>query len=441
MNLEDLKGRKICLLGLGLENFSLAQYLAKKGMRATILDKRVESELGDRYKKLKAFNFLCGPNYLKYIKDFDVIFKTPGFAGKLKIKKNAIIITAMNLFFDLCPAKIIAITGTKGKGTVASLCHHVLIRGNKKSWLAGNIGKAPFDFIDQLKPEHFVVLELSSFQLLGFRKKPHIAVVTNLFPEHLSPADPINPIYHKSLKEYYDAKANIFLNQEKDDWLIINKNNHHPDKILRKSKARKIYFDSNFCGRKSWNIRYLIGRHNQENIAAFCAVAKILKIPQKIISEAVDDFQGIEHHLEFVKEINSVKFYNDSASTMPMATLAAAKAFNEDIILIIGGMNKGYDLKKFAKQLLQLWQPIIIVLIGETAEELEQHLSKRKAAFAVYKIDGKMKEIVKRIFALASELPGKTPIVFSPGFASFDMFKNSKDRGEKFKKAVLSLSG
>jgi len=442
MNLEYLKNKKVCLLGLGLENLSLAKYLAKQGIAVSVLDKRSSKELNDRYesiKKIKAI-FYGGSGYLDKISNFDVIFKTPGFVGKLKRKNGAIITTPMALFFDLCPAKIIAVTGTKGKGTVASLCHHVLIHSNKKAWLAGNIGKAPFDFIDKLKPDHFVVLELSSFQLIDFKNRPHIAVVTNLFPEHLSPADPINPIFHKSLKEYYAAKANIFLNQKKKNWLVINKNNHHSENLLKKTKARVVFFKTNSNLPRN---PHLIGRHNQENIAAACEAVKILKISKKTINRAIENFRGLKHHLEFIAEINGVKFYNDSASTMPQATLAAIRSFDKSVILIIGGVNKGYNLKKFTKDLLKSSHPIAIMLIGRTAKELfgyfknMQSKLKNHLSTAYYRGDKNIQEIVRETAAIASR-EGDI-VLFSPGFASFDMFKNSKDRGEKFKEAVYSI--
>jgi UDP-N-acetylmuramoylalanine--D-glutamate ligase len=442
MNLEDLKNKKICLLGLGLENLSLAKYLTKKGIAVSVSDKRNSGKLGKRHQILKKIkvDFHSGPNYLNKISDFDIIFKTPGFIGNLKTNKGAIVTTPMELFFDICPAKIIAITGTKGKGTVTSLIFHILKEAGEQTWLAGNIGKAPFDFVDKLKSDHFVILELSSFQLIDFKKRPHIAVVTNLFPEHLSPADPLNPVYHKSLKEYYNAKANMFLNQKRDNWLIVNKNNHHNYSLLKKSRARKIYFEANRDFPKN---QFLIGKHNQENIAAACAVAEILKIPKKIIANAISSFRSLEHHLEFVREIDSVKFYNDSASTMPEATLAAIRSFDKSVILITGGVNKGYNLKNFAGNLLNSLYPLSIMLIGKTSKELFNHFKKSEkklnaAISAVYFRDGKnIKDVVNEAFAIAAK-PGDI-ILFSPGFASFDMFRNSKDRGEKFKKAVLNL--
>ena len=442
MNLEYLKNKKICLLGLGIENLSLAKYLARQGIAVSILDKRSSKELGDRYKTIKKIKakFYGGLGYLDKISNFDVIFKTPGFVGKLERKNNAIITTPMELFFDLCPAKIIAVTGTKGKGTVASLCHHALIHSNKKAWLAGNIGKAPFDFIDKLKSDHFVVLELSSFQLIDFKNRPHIAVVTNLFPEHLAPADPINPIFHRNLKEYYAAKANIFLNQKKENWLVVNKNNHHSENLLKKTKARVIFFKANNNLPRN---PHLIGRHNQENIAAACEVAKILKISPKTINCAIENFRSLKHHLEFIAEINSIKFYNDSASTMPQATLAAIRSFEKSVILIAGGINKGYNLEKFTKDLLKSPHPITIVLIGRTAKELFDYFKKMQSKLenrlsaAYYRGDKNIQEIVREAAAMASK-EGDI-VLFSPGFASFDMFKNSKDRGEKFKEAVLEL--
>lgn len=442
MNLRDLKNKKICFLGLGLENLSLAKYLAKQGIVISVLDKRNGQELGDRRKILKKIkaNFYGGSDYLNKISDFDIIFKTPGFAGKIKEKRGVLIATPMELFFELCPAKIIAVTGTKGKGTTASLIFEILKTAGGNVWLAGNIGKAPFDFIDKLKPDHYIVLELSSFQLLNFKKRPHIAIVTNLFQEHLAPADPINPVFHGNLKEYYGAKANLFLNQKQNDWLVVNKNNHHNKSTLKKAKSKKIYFKTNKNLPKS---RFLIGGHNQENIAAAFTVAKILKVPIKVINLAVKNFKGLEHHLEFARDIGGVKFYNDSASTMPEATLAAIKSFDKSVILITGGVNKGYNLKKFAKDLLKSSHPIVIILIGQTAKELfgyfknmPSELEKRFSA-VYYRGDKNIQEIVQETAAIASR-EGDI-VLFSPGFASFDMFKNSKDRGEKFKEAVFNV--
>ena len=435
MNINDLRNKKVCLLGLGLENLSLAKYLARRGIAVSILDKRSSKELGDRYetiKKIKA-KFYGGPAYLDKLPDFDVIFKSPGFVGNIRAKKGAIITSAMGLFFDLCPAKIIAVTGTKGKGTVASLCHHLLIHSNKKAWLAGNIGKAPFDFIDKLKPNHFVVLELSSFQLIDFKNWPHISIVTNLFPEHLSPADPVNPIFHRNLKEYYRAKANIFLNQKKENWLVINKNNHHSENLLKKTKARIVFFKTD--GDSPQNFR-LIGRHNQENIAAACEVLKILKIPQKTINRAIENFKGLKHHLEFIAGINGVKFYNDSASTMPQATLAAVNSFKNPLTLILGGVNKGYDLFNLSTKLKNYKNLKLIILIGKTSSIFLKIFKKLNPDFQVI-IGGKnIVAIIKKLLILSER---GNIVLFSPGFASFDMFKNSKDRGEKFKKAVFDV--
>lgn len=436
MKLENLKNRNICFLGLGLENLSLAKYLAKHKIISAVLDKRPVKQLGERCKEIRALgiNVFGGKNYLERVKEFDIIFKTPGFIGDLKTKKGAIITTPMELFFDLCPAKIIAITGTKGKGTVASLCHHVLIHSNKKAWLAGNIGIAPFDFIDKLKSNHIVILELSSFQLIDFKKRPNIAVVTNLFSEHLAPADPINPVFHKNLKEYYGAKANIFLNQERTDWLVVNKNSHHNKSLLKKSKAKLIYFAADKNIPKSNN---LIGEHNKENITAVCAVAKILKIDPGIIRRAVKKFKVLEHHLEFVSEINGVKFYNDSASTMPQATLAAVRAFQNPVVLILGGVNKGYDLEKFAQELKTYRNLKSIILIGKTAPELRRFFNKLNPSFKAVREVKNISGIIRKAMVLSRR--GDT-ILFSPGFASFDMFQNSKDRGMKFKEAVSALN-
>ena len=435
MGINDLKNKKVCLLGLGLENLSLANYLKHKDIDVEILDKRNADEIGERFKIVKklCLKFYGGSDYLKHIFNFDILFKTPGFIGNLKLKKDVIVTTPMELFFDLCPATIIAITGTKGKGTVASLCYHILNRGSKKVWLAGNIGRAPFDFIDKLKPDHFVVLELSSFQLMNFKKRPHIAVVTNLFPEHLAPADPVNLVFHDNLEEYYGAKANLFLNQNQSDWLVVNQNNHHDGPILKKSKAQKIYFKTNKNLPKN---KFLIGSHNQENIAAAFAVAKILKVPEKIINNAVKTFPGLRYHLEFFGNINGIKFYNDSSSTMPQATLAAINSFSSPLTLILGGVNKGYDLSDLSKKIKTCKNLKSVILIGKTSFIFLKIFKKLNLNFQVVIGEKNIAAIVKKSLALSNR---GDIVLFSPGFASFDMFKNSKDRGEKFQKAVFDI--
>jgi len=295
--MRNIAGRKICLLGWGLENQALAKFLLSKKINCqiTISDKhvRTQSFVFPRNTKLQ-----LGKNYDKNLADFDIIFRSPGyplFTPQIKkaIKKGVKINSPIKLFFELCPTKsIIGITGTKGKGTTAALIHHILKTAKRKSFLGGNIGVAPFSFIDKIKKNDWVVLELSSFQLADLNYSPKIAVITNFYKEHLAPADPNNPNYHQSLSIYKKAKLNIIKYQTKIDTAIINRKLTGKD--WRLGKGRKVYFTkSDFKNR-------LLGKHNKENIATAIAAAKQIKIKSAIIENAVASFKGLEYRLKFI---------------------------------------------------------------------------------------------------------------------------------------------
>ncbi|MFH1232419.1 MAG: Mur ligase family protein, partial [Patescibacteria group bacterium] len=294
--LKKLYNKKIALLGLGIENYALVKYVLDKKINCeiTICDARNEKELNEKYKELnkknKKINWQLGKNYNKNLEKFDILFRSPGWPIKqvksLKLKVKSCLTSPMQLFFEICPTKnIIGVTGTKGKGTTASLIYEILKTAGKKVWLGGNIGVAPFDFFNKIKKTDWVVLELSSFQLEDMTISPHISVITNFYSEHLAPADPNNPNYHKSLKDYYSAKLNIIKWQKKEDKAIVNYKLRIANYELN-TKCKIIYFEKSELQSK------LIGEHNKENIMAAVEVAKIIKIKQEVIKKAVANFKG-----------------------------------------------------------------------------------------------------------------------------------------------------
>lgn len=313
--------------------------------------------------------------------------------------------------------------------------------------MIGNIGIPSFDIIEKIQADDIVVFELSSFQLQDLEISPHIAVITNLADDHLD--------YHQSLEEYRATKRVILKYQKKGDFAIINKDYPEAYRLKDFGQAKKYFFSSKekidngafvdsdgkvyltvgghelICRQ---NEIKLIGRHNLENIAAASVVGKILQVPIEIIQDAVKNFAGLPCRLEFVKEIDGVKYYNDSFSTNPTPTIAAIKSFSIPITLILGGSEKGADFSDLAKEIAKSQVNNIIVIGKEGAKIKDAMISTRVKA----KITNGGKTIEK-IVSQAKEITNSGVVLFSPACASFDMFKNYKDRGEKFMEAVKKL--
>lgn len=436
MKLPDLNNKKIALLGLGAENYSLLKFLFKKKVQAefTIHDMRDKAALGEKYEELRnKVNWVFGPTANQGLYKFDILFRSPGWPTScpgikeaLK-KKKTILYSPIRLFFDLVPTKnIIGVTGTKGKGTTSSLIYEILKKAGKKVWLGGNIGIAPFDFVRKLKTGDWVVLELSSFQLEDLHQGPKIAVITNFYSEHLAAADPNNPNFHPTLKKYWEAKANVFRWQGSDDFAVINR------KIRSKVKGQRsevIYFE------KSELPSRLPGEHNKENIAAAVEVAKLLKIKAEVIERAVAGFKGLEHRLEKVGEVKGVTYYNDSFATTPESTIIGLKSFAAPIVLLAGGADKGSDFKALAKEIKKRVK-FVVLFAGQATPRIEKELLKIKYPRNLIKTAKSMAEAVR---LAARQAAGGEVVLASPACASFGMFKNYKERGSLFKGEVLKL--
>lgn len=439
-NLEKLKNKKIAFYGLGIENFALIEFIQSRFLpcRIIIRDLRPKEELGQRYKRLKKnrniFWKLGTEQHPVFAGQDDIIFRSPGwplFCPEIKsARRNGVEISSpLKLFFQLCPTKsIIGVTGTKGKGTTSSLIFEILKKAGKRAWLGGNIGIAPFDFIDKIQKEDWVVLELSSFQLEDFDASPRIAVITNFSKEHLAAADPNNPNFHKSLRAYWNSKFNIVKFQKKTDFAVINK------KIELRIKKQELRINSKIIYFEKANLKsQLVGEHNKENIAAAVEVAKILKIPKNKLKKAIAGFKGLPHRIEFVKNINGTAYYEDSFATIPESAIIALKSFADPIILIAGGAEKKSDFKNFAKEIKKRVK-FLILLAGDATPRLKKEVI--QAGFDAVKIH-ESGSMVSAVQAAKKEARAGDVVLLSTGCASFGMFKNYKERGDQFKEEVF----
>ncbi|MBU4216641.1 UDP-N-acetylmuramoyl-L-alanine--D-glutamate ligase [Candidatus Parcubacteria bacterium] len=434
MKLNELKKKKIAILGLGVENYFLIKYLLKEKVECeiTICDLRSEKQLGEKYLEFSKLGvqWKLEAEFNRNLGVFNILFRSPGWpiacpGVQAGLKEGSLLFSAMNLFFELCPTtNLIGVTGTKGKGTTSSLIVAILKTAKKRVWLGGNIGVAPFSFINKIKKNDWVVLELSSFQLEDLHKSPHIAVLTNFSPEHLAPADPFNPNFHQNLKSYWDAKANLFIHQKKNDYLVAN---YKVQDAKCKTSGRIIKFT------KSELVSGLVGEHNKENVAAALEVAKILKIDEGIAGRTVKSFKGLEHRIEKVAEVKGIIYYDDSFATIPDSAIIALKSFTQAIILLAGGADKGADFKNFAKEIKKRVK-FLVLFKGVGSERIIIELERIKYSADKYIVVDDMNKaiIVARKKAVAGDI-----VLLSPACASFGVFKNYKERGNLFKEGIM----
>lgn len=398
--MTNFKNKKIAVLGLGVDTQDVIPWLEKQRAEITILD---ESK-GDKFENLDKYDLLVrSPGVYRYR---DELLKT-----KTEITSKT------KLFFDNCPAKIIGVTGTKGKGTTATLIYEILKAVKKDVYLGGNIGEGIFDKLDQLDEFAWVILELSSFQLIDLHKSPHIAVVLMTTSEHLN--------WHKNVGEYIDAKKNIVAYQKPSDFAVVNKD-YSNSREIGKAVTGKIIWVSKRNGNFVTKLR---GEHNQENIAAAVAVAKIIGVPYE---KVVKNFRGLEHRLEEVKTIKGVTFYNDSFSTTPETAIAAIKSFTEPEIVILGGSSKNSNFTELGKVISKAKNIKKVILIGTEGSRIKEKIKNA----SILEGANNMAEIVKMAYNNAES---GDVVLLSPACASFDMFKSYKDRGNQFKEEVKKL--
>ena len=452
-----LKNRKVAIIGLGVSNIPLIDYMHKYGAKVTVFDNRnIEGIPKDVLKKITDYtmDFSFGTNYLSKLKEFDIIFRSPSCLPTVpelieEAKRGAIVTTEIELLMKLCPGKIIGVTGSDGKTTTTSLIYEILKLNGFNCYLGGNIGAPLFTKLEKMEPEDIIVLELSSFQLMGMEISPDISVITNITPNHLN--------VHSSYEEYIQAKKNIFKYQNENGIVVLNYDNLLTREAAKEANGKVVYFssqnklndgiilDGNIikeCNDKlrrhilNTNSVNLRGIHNYENICAALAATKSL-VDIEDAAEVVKDFKGVQHRLEFIREIDGVKWYNDSIGTSPTRTIAGLKSFDESIVLIAGGYDKHLDYTPIAKPILEKVETLI--LIGDTAPKIfdavKDESEKQNKDIKIYMCD-EFKDTVE--IAKKKAKPGQI-VLFSPASASFDMFKNFEERGNKFKELVNNL--
>lgn len=449
---EFIINKKVAVVGIGISNIPLIRFLVDLGAQVTAFDKKSEEGLGDigtEFKE-KGIKLELGEDYLDNLVGFDVVFKTPSMRidnpALVRAKESDAYITSeMEEFVKYCPAKVFGITGSDGKTTTTTLVYNMLKAEGHKTWIGGNIGNPLFANIEQIKKEDKVVLELSSFQLMTMNVHIDCALITNITPNHLD--------IHKDMEEYIDAKKNVFKFQEPNNLLVLNRDNHITNSLVKEAKGKVMqfsikekiddgaYFEDNkliilneeVCKLEEIKLK---GMHNVENLlGAFCIVSEDTSIES--MRKVATSFTGVEHRCEFVRELKGVKYYNDSIASSPTRTLAGLKAFEAPVILIAGGYDKHIPFEPLAEEGYDKIKALI--LVGATKEKIKEAFDKvikeKELKLPIFMVNS-FEEAIYR----AKEIAGDGDIVtLSPACASFDMFPNFEERGNRFKEIVHGL--
>lgn len=447
-----IRGKNTAVVGIGVSNIPLVRFLVDLGAKVSAFDKKSEEELGEIAKEFKdkGVKLVLGDNYLDNLTGYEVIFKTPSMRidspSLVKAKQEGAYITSeMEEFVRYCPAKIFGVTGSDGKTTTTSLIYNILKEEGYKTWVGGNIGAPLFAQIEEIKETDKVVLELSSFQTMTMTVSPEVAVVTNLSPNHLD--------VHKDMEEYVEAKKNIFRYQDSEGILVLNRDNEITNSMIDEAKGSVIQFSiketiENGAYYKD-GILYLMGKevckaedivivgmHNVENyLAAFCALKDEASLES--MKKVATTFAGVEHRIEFVKEVGGVRYYNSSIASSPSRTLADVKVFGKPIILIAGGYDKKIPFDPLAEE----GYPYIkkLVLLGATKDKIKaafEKVTNEKNLNLPIIMANSLEEAVKKSSEAAED---KDVVLLAPACASFDMFVNFEVRGNRFKEIVRSL--
>ena len=457
---NKIKGMKIAFIGIGVSHRELIKICAENGALVTLCDKRNLDDIKEKDELMSlGVKFKTGPDYLKNV-DADIVFRTPGMyflsPALDEIKKSGAMITSeMELFFEFCPCKIYAITGSDGKTTTSNVIATMLKQSGKTVHLGGNLGRALLPICHSIKKDDVAVVELSSFQLISMRKSADVAVITNLSPNHLD--------VHHDMQEYIDSKKNIFIHQNSSQRLVLNLDNEETYKMRTLSKGSVNFFsyannahfiESDFDGafldengdiflKSGSSIEKIMhkslikipGEHNVENyLTAISAVGN--EVGSEIVRQVAATFSGVEHRIEYVKEVNGVKFYNDSIASSPTRTIAGLKSFSQKLILIAGGYDKNLSYAPLAPIIKENVK--LLITMGNTADKIETAVKDDTSPLALPEIIrvNDMNEAVKT--ALIKSQSGDI-VILSPASASFDKYRNFEERGRHFKDIVNAL--
>ena len=448
---NSLKGKRIAVLGIGVSNRPLIRMLLRFGISVTACDRTERDQLDSEVLELEAEGAVLrvGAGYLDGL-TADVVFRTPGMHPNIPAlrtlrEQGATITSEMEAFFAVCPCPILAVTGSDGKTTTTTLIAEILKHAGKIVWVGGNIGQPLLPLADQMQADDLAVVELSSFQLMNMKQSPHVAVITNLAPNHLD--------VHKDMAEYVEAKENLYLHQSAGDLVVLNADNAITASFGPKVKGDCVWFSRQekpkrgawFDGDTIWyNDKAVMNRsdillpglHNVENyMAALCAVQEYAEATD--VLAVARSFGGVEHRIELVRTMDGVRWYNDSIASSPSRTIAGLHSFEQKVILIAGGYDKKIPFDVLGPEIVAHVKELI--LCGATAEKIRQ---------AVISSDdyaeGKPEITVVHSLAQAVQVasarakPGDI-VTLSPACAAFDQFKNFMVRGRAFKELVLAL--
>lgn len=446
---------KVAILGFAGQGQAAYEYWNTADNTITVCDANADTEVS------AGVATQLGDKYLGGLDQFDLLVRTPSLHPRDIVAANPDsphildkVTTVTNEFFRVCPSKkIIGVTGTKGKGTTSSLIAAILKTAGKRVHLGGNIGIPPLDMLkDNIHPNDWVVLELANFQLIDLKLSPRVAVCVMIAPEHLN--------WHADMDEYITTKQNLFRFQNVNDLGVFNRANAYSEQVASVSAAHMlsyevpspgadphartgayllgdtIYMDSTpVC--KASDVA-LLGRHNLENVcAAIAATWHIIKQDIQVIQHVVRNFTGLPHRLEFVREVDGVKYYNDSFAAAPDAAMAAMNAIPGTKVVIMGGFDRQLPLDGLVHTVVSHQEDIrTVLLIGASAQRVAEALD--TASFSKYEIVAAtdIAAIIQKARGISQ--PGDS-VILSPGFPSFDMFKNFEDRGLQFKAAVQAL--
>lgn len=458
ITLGSLNGKRAAVMGIGLRSgVPLIKFLLKHGAEVTAFDKKTAEQLEDVFKALRGIKveYVLGGDYLSKLHGFDLLFKTPIMRPDLPellsaVAQGAILTSEIEVVFDLAQAPIIGVTGSDGKTTTTSLISTVLTQAGHKTFLGGNIGQSLIEQIESIPADARIVLELSSFQLLPMKQSPHVGVITNLSPNHLD--------VHTSYEEYVWSKENIWRYQDKNDYIVLNYDDELTKAMAAKVPSKPVFFsrrsevpagvfmrgenliarwassDEVLC---SVNDLHLKGVHNWENVAAAATACLAVGVSVEDIARAVTTFTTVEHRLELVRELDGVKYYNDSIASSPTRTIAGLQAIGGDIVLIVGGSDKNVPFDELALEIVERVRAV--ALIGKTAD---------KIAMAINDAETRRSKKIKKCNLPTLEAAVKwcvdqsqlgTSVMLSPACASFDMFRDFEDRGRQFKAIVRAL--
>lgn len=455
---DEMRGKKIAFIGVGVSHTDLIKLFLSKGLDVTVCDRKSREEMKE-YGELSALGagFDLGGGYLDKISagEYDVIFRTPGMyfnspALTAARQMGSAVTSEMEVFFDLCPCPIFALTGSDGKTTTTTITAELLSACGRRVHKGGNIGRALLPIIEDIREEDAAVVELSSFQLISMRCSPAFAAITNITPNHLN--------VHKDMQEYIDAKANILMHQNAFSRAVLSLDSAEVKKLAPLVRGSLAWFSRRervdngaflsetgmLCYNDHGKVTEVMnmneikipGMHNVENYLT--AIAMIWGIvPPETVRKVAREFGGVEHRIEFVREIDGVKYYNNSIASSPTRVIACLNTFDQKQIMIMGGSDKGISFDPMADLVCEKVK--LLILMGETKDKIRTAVENAKSfpgsGIEIITVSG-MEEAVRRAYEKA--VPGDI-VSLSPACASFDMYRMFEDRGNHFKQIVNSL--